>query len=54
MVLDAGSKQLVDGVVGEDDILKENITSMPQNEDHSGSKRLSKGQISSRSKREDQ
>ena len=28
MVLDAGSKRLVDGVVKEDDILKENVTSM--------------------------
>lgn len=31
MVLDAGSKRLVDGVVREDDILKENVTSMLQN-----------------------
>ena len=29
MVLDAGSKRLVDGAVKEDDILKENVTSIP-------------------------
>jgi len=52
MVLDAGSKRLVDGVVREDDILKENVTSMLQNEDYSGSERLSTGQISSKSKKE--
>lgn len=28
MVLDAGSRRLVDGAVKEDDILKENITSI--------------------------
>ena len=28
MILDAGSKRLVDGAVAEDDILKENVTSM--------------------------
>ena len=31
MVLDATSKRLLDGVVKEDDILKENITSIPLN-----------------------
>ena len=30
VVLDAGSKRLIDGVVREDDILKENVTSTPQ------------------------
>lgn len=54
MVLDTGSKKLVDGVVREDDILKENITSMLHTEDHSSSKRLSKRQISSKSKKGDQ
>lgn len=33
VVLDAGSKQIVDGVVKEDDILKENVTNMEQIED---------------------
>ncbi|MCJ1454316.1 vacuolar sorting protein VPS33/slp1 [Mycoblastus sanguinarius] len=33
MVLDAGSKRIVDGVVREDDILKENVTSMSEKED---------------------
>ncbi|KAL2058289.1 hypothetical protein ABVK25_001015 [Lepraria finkii] len=33
MVLDAGSRRLVDGVVKEDDILKENITNIEQIED---------------------
>jgi len=31
MVLDIGSKRIVDGVVREDDILKENVTSNPSN-----------------------
>lgn len=30
VVLDAGSKRLIDGVVKEDDVLKENVTSTPQ------------------------
>ena len=43
MILDAGSKRLVDTVVKEDDILKENVTSMQQTERISGKDRLSKG-----------
>lgn len=35
MVLDAGSKRLVDGTVKEDDILKENVTSASAKENPS-------------------
>ena len=44
MVLDAGSRRLMDGVVKEDDILKENITSRSRKEHKCSPKRLSKGQ----------
>ena len=36
MVLDVGSKKLVDGAVKEDDILKENVTSKLDSEDGDG------------------
>ena len=44
MVLDAGSRRLVDSVVNEDDILKENVTSRSQEENTWVGRRLSKGQ----------
>ena len=45
MVMDAGSRRLVDGVVKEDDILKENVTSRLQKEIARCRKRLSLDKI---------
>ena len=41
MVLDSGSKRIIDGVVREDDILKENVTSRSNTEEKSTGKTLS-------------
>ena len=41
MVLDSGSRRIIDGVVREDDILKENVTSRSKMEEYSSSKTLS-------------
>lgn len=38
MVLDSGSKRIIDGVVREDDILKENVTSRSNTEEKSTGK----------------
>ena len=44
MVLDAGSRRIVDGVIKEDDILKENVTSRLEIERQGACWTLSKGQ----------
>lgn len=41
MVLDSGSKRIIEGVVREDDILKENVTSRSNMEENSTGKTLS-------------
>ena len=41
MVLDFGSRRIIDGVVREDDILKENVTSRSNMEEDSTGKTLS-------------
>ena len=41
MVLDSGSRRIIDGVVKEDDILKENVTSRSNMEEKSTGKTLS-------------
>lgn len=41
MVLDSGSRRIIDGVVREDDILKENVTSRSNMEENSTGKTLS-------------
>lgn len=41
MVLDSGSRRIIDGVVREDDILKENVTSRSNMEEDSTGKTLS-------------
>lgn len=45
MVLDSGSRRIIDGVVREDDILKENVTSRSNMEENSTGKTLSIRQI---------
>ena len=44
MVLDSGSRRVIDGVVKEDDILKENVTSRSKMEENYTGKTLSRGQ----------
>ena len=41
MVLDSGSRRIIDGVVREDDILKENVTSRSNMEEDSTGQTLS-------------
>ena len=41
MVLDSGSRRIIDGVVREDDILKENVTSRSNMDEDSTGKTLS-------------
>lgn len=53
LILDGGSRKLIDGVVGEDDILALNVTSQSTISDVDGRIRAEVVQTSSRSKSED-